>query len=100
MRMLVDLDFPQDPSSLRVHRVDVGGLVAEVGDEFAVAALVERDRAADAGFDLQRPVDAAGLRVQHVDVALGGGDVHAAAGHDGLRAGRASHQEIRTPISA
>jgi len=45
--MLVHLDSPEDLAGLRIDRVDVGALIAEVRDERSVGLLVERDRAAD-----------------------------------------------------
>ena len=96
--MLVDFDFPQDFSNARIYRVDVGRLVAEVGDELPVAPLFERDRTADACFDLQRPMDTSRLRVQNVYVALSRGHVHAAAGHHGLRACRGRAWKSKRPF--
>ena len=98
MRMFIHIHLPEHCSNLGVYGVHVGSLVAEVGDELAVAALVERDGAADTGFDLGRPVDAARLRVQDVHDAFSRGGVHAAPGHDRLRACRGRTREPERPL--
>src|SRR5688500_13051539 len=96
--MVVHIDLPQYLADLRVYRVNVGSLVGEVGDEYPIRSLVERDRAADAGLDLERPVNTPGLRVQGIHLSLGRCSVEAAAGHHRLCASRGRGREPEGPL--
>ena len=98
MRMFIHFYFPENFSGFRIRRVNVGGLVAEVRDQFAVGPLLESDRASDACFDFQCPVDAARLRIEYVQFTLGSADVQATASHNRLRSRRTRSGKTKCPF--
>ena len=89
--VIVNLADPDLLAGVRVHRVGVGAGVAEE-DRLTRAAGVlvraDRHRGAHAGLRLERPVGAAGLRIERVHLAVLAGDEQAAAGDRRLRARR------------
>ena len=98
MRMFIHLYFPENFSNFGISRVNVSGLVAEVRDQFAAGPLLESDRASDACFDFQCPVDATRFRIQHVQFALDRADVQTAACHNRLSSCRARSGKTKRPF--
>ena len=88
MKLCVDAGRPERRARLRVDCVGVAVRVAKVGGVFCARVAGHarhRDRGAHRAFRLIRPVDAAGIGVERIDVADVGGDEHA-AGNDRGRA--------------
>ena len=88
--MIVDVGCPQQRARLGIDAVHIGASIAE---EHGLAAPSRRGsirrhigRGAHAGLGLERPVRAAGDRIERMHFAIFAGHEQAATGHRGLRA--------------
>src|SRR5437016_4258614 len=83
-----------------MHGIIVRRLVAKIGCQpiFAGATRTDSDGTSDAGFDLDGPVNAAGLPVDGEKVALRISDVEAPSNDNGLRASGTRPGETERPF--